>query len=105
MLRGRVFAWSAEALCYEPVPPERTRVTFQLRRALLRGKVAAATAARHRRGIFKSAMAVPAYVVSLPVCLLLGWHVFVTQLIRIFDHLGKLLAACGIDVTGETYIG
>lgn len=104
MSRGRVFAWSAEALCYEPVPTERTKVTFQVRRALLRGKIAAATAARNRRGILKSAIAVPAYVVSLPVCLLMGSHVFVTQLVRTFDHLGKLLAACGIDLAGETYI-
>lgn len=102
--RGRVFAWSAEALCYEPVPTERTKVAFQLRRALLRGKIAARTAARNRRGILKSTIALPAYVVSLPVCLLMGSHVFVTQLVRTFDHLGKLLTVCGIDVAGETYI-
>ncbi len=40
MARGRVFVWSAEAVCHERVPPERTRVAFQLRRALLRGKIA-----------------------------------------------------------------
>lgn len=104
MSRGRVFVWSAEALCYEPVPPERTKVAFQLRRALLRGKVAAGGLAGNRRGILKSAIAVPAYVVSLPVCLLMGSHVFVTQLVKTFDHLGKLLAACSIDVVGDKYI-
>jgi succinoglycan biosynthesis protein ExoM len=104
MSRGRVFVWSAEALCDEPVPRERTKVVFQLRRALLRGKVAAGGPACSWRGILKSAMAVPVYVVSLPVCLLMGSHVFVTQVVKTFDHLGKLLAACGIEVVGDKYI-
>jgi succinoglycan biosynthesis protein ExoM len=104
MARGRVFVWSAEAVCREPVPPERTRVVFQLRRALLRGKVALGGPEGSRRGILKSAIAVPLYAVTLPVCLTMGSHVFVTQLVRSFDHLGKLLAACGIDVVGDRYI-
>jgi succinoglycan biosynthesis protein ExoM len=104
MSRGRVFVWSAEALCHELVPPERTKVTFQLRRALLRGKVALGGPGGSPRGIWKSAMAVPVYAVALPVCLMMGSHVFVTQLVRSFDHLGKLLAACGIDLVGDKYI-
>lgn len=104
MSRGRVFIWSAEALCHEPVPPERTRVAFQLRRALLRGKVALGGPEGRPRGILKSVIAVPVYAVALPVCLVMGSHVFVTQLVRIFDHLGKLLAACGINPVGDKYI-
>jgi succinoglycan biosynthesis protein ExoM len=104
MSRGRVFVWSAEALCHEPVPPERTRVAFQLRRALLRGKVALGGPGGSWRGILKSAIAVPAYAVALPVFLTMGPHVFVTQLVKSFDHLGKLLAACGIDLVGDRYI-
>jgi hypothetical protein len=34
----------------------------------------------------------------------MGPDVFVTHLVRGFDHLGKLLAACGIDVVGDKYI-
>lgn len=104
MSRGRVFVWSAEALCHEPVPPERTKVAFQLRRALLRGKVALGGPEGSRRGILKSAIAVPVYAVALPVCLTMGSHVFVTQLVKSFDHLGKLLAACGIDLVDDKYI-
>ncbi len=104
MDRGRVFVWAAEALCQEPVPPERTRVSFQLRRALLRGKIALSRPEGNRRGILKSAIAVPAYAVTLPVCLMMGSDVFVRQLVRSFDHLGKLLAACGIDLVGDKYI-
>ena len=104
MSRGRVFVWSAEAVCYERVPPERTRVGFQLRRALLRGKTALRGPAGGWLGILKSAVAVPLYALALPVCLMMGSHVFVTWLVRSFDHLGKLLATCGIDLVGDKYI-
>ena len=102
--RGRMFVWSAEAVCHERVPPERTRVSFQLRRALLRGKIAVRGHRASWRGIMKSAIAVPLYAATLPVCLVLGSHVFVTYLIRSFDHLGKLLASCGIDLIEDKYI-
>ncbi len=104
MSQGRVFVWSAEALCHEPVPPERMRVSFQLRRALLRGKIALRGPAGDWRGILKSAVAVPLYALALPVCLMVGSDVFVTYLVRSFDHLGKLLASCGIDLVGDKYI-
>jgi len=104
MERGRVFVWSAEAVCYERVPPERTRISFQLRRALLRGKTAVRGHRASWSGIIKSAIAVPLYVVILPVCLVLGSHIFVTYLVRSFDHLGKVLASCGIDFAGDKYI-
>jgi len=102
--RGRVFVWSAEAVCRERVPPERTRIGFQLRRALLRGKVASRGTAGGWRGIVKSAIAVPIYVAALPVCLLIGSHVFVEYLVKTFDHLGKLLGICRIELVGDKYI-
>ena len=102
--RGRKFVWSAAAVCYERVPLERTRVSFQLRRALLRGKIAVRGHGGSWRGIIKSAVAVPLYAVALPVCLVLGSHIFVAYLIKSFDHLGKLLASCGIDLVGDKYI-
>jgi hypothetical protein len=99
-----VFVWSAEAVCHEHVPPDRTRLAFQLRRALLRGKVALTGPGGGWRGLLKSAIAVPLYATVLPVCLMLGSHVFVTYLVKSFDHLGKLLAFCGIDLVGDKYI-
>jgi succinoglycan biosynthesis protein ExoM len=104
MSRGRIFVWSADAVCYERVPPERTRVAFQLRRALLRGKVALRGSGGGWRGILQSVIAVTVYAVGLPVCLMMGSHVFVTYLVKSFDHLGKLLASCGIDLVGDKYI-
>jgi succinoglycan biosynthesis protein ExoM len=102
--RGRVFVWCAEAVCHERVPAERTRLAFQLRRALLRGKIASRGPGCGWRGILKSAIAVPLYAAALPVCLIMGSHVFVAYLVRSFDHLGKVLAICGIDMVGDRYI-
>jgi succinoglycan biosynthesis protein ExoM len=104
MERGKVFVWSAEAVCYEYVPPERTRVAFQLRRALLRGKVASRTTGNGWYGVLKSTLAVALYTILLPVSLLAGSHIFVTYLVKAFDHLGKLLALCRIDIVGDKYI-
>ena len=104
MSRGRVFVWSADAVCHERVPPERARVTFQLRRALLRGKMTLRGPGANWQGIVKSAIAVPLYALALPICLIAGSHVFITHLVRSFDHLGKLLATCGIDLVGDKYI-
>jgi succinoglycan biosynthesis protein ExoM len=104
MSRGRIFRWSADAVCYERVPPERTQVAFQLRRALLRGKLALRGPGGGWRGILRSAIAVTIYTLVLPVCLMMGSHVFVTYLVKSFDHLGKLLASCGLDLVGDKYI-
>jgi len=104
MSRGRVFVWSADAVCYEHVPPERTRIVIQLRRALLRGKMALRGQGGGWRGIAKSAIAVGVYALALPLCLLMGSQVLVTCLVKSFDHLGKLLAACGINVVSDKYI-
>jgi succinoglycan biosynthesis protein ExoM len=104
ILLGRTFVWSAEAVCYEPIPKERTHINFQLRRALLRGKMALSGPGGNWVGIVKSAVAVPLYAIALPFCLARGPHLFVTYLVKSFDHLGKLLAAFGINLVGDKYI-
>jgi len=40
----------------------------------------------------------------LPVFLLIGRHMLVKYLIKDFDHIGKLLTACGINVAKEKYV-
>jgi hypothetical protein len=52
----------------------------------------------------KSAVAIPIYAAALPLSLIVGPHLFVTYLVRSFDHIGKVLAACGINVVGDKYI-
>jgi succinoglycan biosynthesis protein ExoM len=102
--KGHRFVWCADAPVYEVINPERYKRTFQLRRALLRGKVSLNHPSVRSMEIYKSLAAVPIYTCILPIALLFGQHVFMKYLIRDFDHLGRLLAYCGIDLVKENYV-
>jgi succinoglycan biosynthesis protein ExoM len=101
---GRVFVWCDDATVYETVPAERTRISFQLKRALLRGKASLSHQSRTGPGVLKSLVACILYSLLSPFFLIMGWHVFLKYLIRNFDHLGKLLALCGIDPVKQKYV-
>ena len=101
LANGYVFAWCDEAMVYETVPPERFKRAYFLKRALLRG---VSTAKRGHLGIFnfgKSLIAVILYTSALPMLLIIGHHHFMKFLIKDCDHIGKLLAACGLELVKE----
>lgn len=102
--KGYVFIWCDEAVAYEIVPPVRWRRRFMLRRALLRGATAVMHPTFGARDIAKSVIAVPMYVVALPFALPLGQHKFMPLLVKLFDHIGKLLALLGIQPVKEQYV-
>lgn len=102
--KGYVFIWCHEALAYETVPPIRWNRGFMLRRALLRGKTTIQYPTFGTREILKSAVAVPLYTVALPFAFLLGQYRFMSVLVRLFDHLGKILALMGITPVNEQYV-
>jgi hypothetical protein len=54
--------------------------------------------------ILKSIVAVPAYAAALPMVFVLGHHRFMALLIKLCDHLGRLLALLGIRVIREPYV-
>ena len=101
---GHVFVWCDEAVTYEVVPPSRWKRSFMIRRALLRGAMQPRKADFGIRSIAKSAVAIPAYLLALPFGLLLGHHRFMAILIRLCDHLGKLLMLVGIDPIRVPYV-
>jgi succinoglycan biosynthesis protein ExoM len=101
---GRVFVWCNEAVVYESVPPARWTRSFMLRRALLRGQVAAVNPAFSLRDLAKSIVAIPAYVVLLPFMTLLGHHMLMKYLVKTCDHLGRVLSLIGIKVIREKYV-
>ena len=102
--RGHVFIWCDEAVAYEVVPPIRWKRTVMLRRALLRGASAALHPTVDACNIAKSVIALLVYTVALPLALLLGHHRFMTVLVKLCDHLGKLLAVVGINPIREPYV-
>ncbi len=102
--QGRVFIWCNEAIVYEAVPPSRWKRMYLLRRALLRGASAALRPSVGVADITKSIVAVLIYGLALPFAALLGQHRFMDLLVRLCDHLGKLLALLGINPIADPYI-
>jgi len=102
--KGHVFIWCDEAVAYEYVPPMRWKRMFMLRRALLSGKASLAHQTFSAGNLAKSIVAVPAYVAALPVALVLGHSRFMLVLVKLFDHLGKLLALMRINPVKEPYV-
>ena len=102
--KGQVFVWSAEAVAFETVPPSRWNRGYMLRKALLRGATAALQPTCGPFDIAKSCLAVLLYAVALPFSILLGQHRFMTLLVKMFDHLGKLFAKSGFNPIKEEYV-
>lgn len=102
--RGHTFVWCDEAVAYELVPPIRWKRTFMLRRALLRGASERMMPTFGMREVMKSLVAVPVYAIAVPFAFLAGQARFMDLLVRLCDHLGKLLAAVGINPVSEPYV-
>jgi len=101
---GHVFVWCKEAPVFETVPSKRWELSDFLKRAITRGKMTTHTPRATRLDLLKSTLIIVVYTICLPLFMILGRHVFIKYLIRDCDHIGKLLAVCGIDVVKEKYI-
>jgi succinoglycan biosynthesis protein ExoM len=97
--RGHVFRWCNEAAVLESVPSIRLTRRYMLSRALLRGRNTLKLGSKsYRAGLLaKSLVAVPVYLLLLPLARLAGDHVFMQIGIRLCDHAGRLLAAVGLN--------
>jgi glycosyltransferase involved in cell wall biosynthesis len=102
--KGHTFIWSADAVVYEVVPPARWKRKHMLKKALLRGATAQLQPSCGVLSIAKSLIAVPIYAAALPIALVLGHHWFMTLLVKLCDHLGKLLAVVGINPITDQYV-
>ena len=90
--KGFRFIWCNEAIVYEIVPPHRCKRSFLIKRALLRGGNSLRHPEGRWRNVAKAVLAIPAYMVALPVLLMVGHHLFMKYLVKLCDHLGRLLA-------------
>ena len=98
MQRGHVAVWCDEATVFEIQRPERFTVTYFLKRALLRGNVSLRLQSNKLLMVAKSALALTIYTLLLPVLAVLRQDLFIKFLIKDCDHVGKLMAACRIDI-------
>lgn len=102
--KGHSFVWCHEAVAYEVVPPIRWKRSFMLKRALLRGKISLIHPTTGTKDILKSLVAVPTYLLALPFLVLLGQHLFMKYLIKLFDHTGRLLVCIGVNPVASKYV-
>jgi succinoglycan biosynthesis protein ExoM len=94
--KGRIFVWCNEAPAYETQLPHRFKRMYFLKRALVRGNFSFRHQSSKLSSIMKSIVALPAYSATLPFLLLVRHDLFMKYLIKDCDHLGKLMAACGL---------
>ena len=99
--RGHRFIWCDEAVVFEVVPPSRWSRGFMIHRALLRGRNTFRHPKQRFRNLLKSIVAVPAYALALPVLFLAGHHHFMKYLVKLADHVGRLLASVGLNPVTE----
>jgi glycosyltransferase involved in cell wall biosynthesis len=99
--RGHAFVWCREAAAYEWVPASRCNRRYLLSRALLRGSNARKRRSGRLLNIVKSVIALPVYILILPVLALVGQHWFITYLIKLCDHASRLLAFAGVNLVTE----
>ena len=102
--KGHVFIWCHEAMAYEVVPPSRWNRSFMIRRALLQGAASRLHPTFGARDIAISMIAVPAWAIALPFALVMGRGKVMSPLVRLFNHVGRLLAFMGINPVGEPYV-
>lgn len=92
---NRSFIWSDEAVVYESVPAVRCTSRYLMKLALLRGSNSYKYPVGRVRNVAKALVAVPVYSIALPVLYCCGFHYFMSYLIRMLDHLGRLLSFLG----------
>jgi len=102
--RGSTFIWCDEAVVYEVVPPARWKRSFLIRRAVFRGIFSFRNQPYAPRPIAWSLMVTPAYVLGLPIALLLGQGKFMSCVFSLSYHIGRLSALLGINPIKEQYV-
>jgi len=98
---GRRFVWCEEARVHELVPPERQALSYHMRRGLLRGVT---ETDRHRLlsvDSARSVLAIPAYMVAVPVIALAKPGLAARYAVNACDHLGKMLGRFGVPMARE----
>ncbi len=96
--KGCTFIWCSEACVYEVVPRSRCRRTYLLKRALLRGSNFSKHPAHRGRNLVRSLIAVPAYLLVLPMFLIYSRQLGLRYTIKLLDHASRLLSFAGFPL-------
>jgi succinoglycan biosynthesis protein ExoM len=102
--QGEKFIWCSEAAVQERIPMSRCSRVFQIKRALLRGKVSVPGRFKGARRVAISCGAIVLYIPVLLGTLMFSHGLFMKYLIRASDHVGRILAFLGINLIRESYL-
>jgi succinoglycan biosynthesis protein ExoM len=105
MREGYKFIWTDGAAVFETWPPQRWKRIYFVRRALVNGAMSARLPSFGPKSLLKSMAAVPIYAALLPFTLLCGQHRWMQLLVKLCNHLGKLLYLVGIQPVKGAYLG
>ena len=101
MQKGEFFIWCDEAVAFEAVPLARCNRNYLIKRALLRG----ANSYLHRESrvlnVLKSFIAIPIYSMALPCLFPLNRSHYFKYVIKLCDHVGRILAVFGLQLVKE----
>lgn len=95
--KGYKFLWCKEAIVYEIIPEERLKLRYQIRRALSRGNSHSMMTSFISIGTLKSIVAIIIYTIMLPFFLIIDTYLFKLYLIKLCDHIGKILGYLRIN--------
>lgn len=102
--KGEKFIWCEEAAVHEIIPLSRCTRVFQIRRALLRGKVAVPVRFKGCKRILVSSIAVICYIPLLLATVAFSQGLFMKYLVRACDHVGRILSFFGLNPVKENYL-
>jgi glycosyltransferase involved in cell wall biosynthesis len=94
--KAHEFAWCNEAVVFEVVPTSRCSRSYLLKRALLRGSNSLKNPKNRAINVLKSMVAVPCYVLALPILAVFSQRLFMDYLIKVCDHIARLSAFIGL---------
>jgi glycosyltransferase involved in cell wall biosynthesis len=98
---GCRFVWCNDAVVYEAIPPSRCNRTYLMRRALLQGGYSPKHPRHHLRNAVKSLIALPFYMLALPILAVLGQDLLIKYLTKLLYHTSRLLALVGLRLVTQ----
>jgi glycosyltransferase involved in cell wall biosynthesis len=101
---GHVFVWCNEAVAYEVVPPERWKRSYIVRRSLFQGSFSPLHRAFRMSNLAVSVIAIPVYIAILPFGAIVGHQYFMSLLVKLAYHSGRVLGWMGIRLIKIPYI-
>jgi glycosyltransferase involved in cell wall biosynthesis len=99
--KGCSFVWCNEAVVCEAVPPSRCNRTYLMRQALFQGGHSPKHPRHRLRNAVKSLIALPFYMLALPILAVLAQDLLIKYLTKLLYHTSRLLGFVGLRLVTQ----